>query len=192
MSGMTPQEIVHDRALHLLDFAVLRKEARVAGRVGAPQVEHHQLRLEADCGAGNQGLRVLYAGAVEGVAGGKVVGAVEHHLGLGYQRVERQRIDPFFQPHHIHFGIEPLQGGTRHLDLWRAHRVASVQDLPLQVGEIDLVGIRQRQASDARGGEVQSGRASEPARSDDQRSARTQPLLPLDPDLGKEDVAAVA
>jgi len=64
--------------------------------------------------------------------------------------------------------------------------------LPLQVGQIYLVGIRDDQPADAGGGEVERGGAAEPARADDQRARRPQPLLPLDPDLGKEDMAAVA
>jgi len=45
------REDAHDRALHFLNLAVLREEAGVAGRLGFAQVEHHQLRVEADRGA---------------------------------------------------------------------------------------------------------------------------------------------
>jgi hypothetical protein len=67
-----------------------------------------------------------------------------------------------------------------------------VRDLPLQVGEIDVVMIAQRQAADARSGEVQRDRRAQPARADDQCMRREQPLLPLDADLGEQDVSAVA
>jgi hypothetical protein len=62
----------------------------------------------------------------------------------------------------------------------------------LQVGEVDLVRIGEGQAAEARRREVERGRAAQAAGADDQRGCRTQPLLSLDPDLGKEDVAAVA
>ena len=64
--------------------------------------------------------------------------------------------------------------------------------MSLQVGEIHLVWIGNDQLVYAGGGEVERRRAAEAARADDQRARRPQPLLPLDPDLGKEDVAAVA
>jgi hypothetical protein len=64
--------------------------------------------------------------------------------------------------------------------------------LPLEVREVHLVGIREHEAADAGGGEVKRGRAAQPPGADDQRACRPQPLLTLDPDFGKEDVAAVA
>jgi hypothetical protein len=42
--------------------------------------------------------------------------------------------------------------------------------LPLEVREVDLVGIRQYEAADARGGEVEGGGTAETARADDQRA----------------------
>jgi hypothetical protein len=64
--------------------------------------------------------------------------------------------------------------------------------LPLQVGEIDLVGVGQRQPADSRRGEIEGRRAAEAAGADDQRARRAQPFLPLDADLGEQDVPAVA
>ena len=46
--------------------------------------------------------------------------------------------------------------------------------------------------SDASGREVERSRATEAARADDERARGAQPLLSLDPDFGKEDVAAVS
>jgi hypothetical protein len=62
----------------------------------------------------------------------------------------------------------------------------------LQIGEVDAVWIGERQLAEAACREVERCRAAEAAGADDQRARRPQPLLPLDPDLGKEDVAAVA
>jgi hypothetical protein len=85
-----------------------------------------------------------------------------------------------------------VQRLARFVDFRRAHARRAVQDLPLQVGEVDLVGIGEGQLADAAGGQVERGGAAQPACADDQRGGRAQPLLPLDPDFGKEDVAAVA
>ena len=62
----------------------------------------------------------------------------------------------------------------------------------MQIGEVDAVWIGERQLAEAACREVERRRAAEAADADDQRARRPQPLLPLDPDLGKEDVAAVA
>lgn len=74
----------------------------------------------------------------------------------------------------------------------RPDRIRAVEDLALQVGEVDLVRIGDRQLADAAGGEVERRRASQAARADDQRVRRAQPLLALDPNLIEKDVAAVA
>jgi hypothetical protein len=96
------------------------------------------------------------------------------------------------QRNHGDIGIDRVQGRARGIDLHRAHRVAAVEDLALQVGEIDLVGVGESQAPDARGREVKRRRAAEAARADDYSVCSPQLLLPLDPDLGEQDVAAVA
>jgi len=49
-------------------------------------------------------------------------------------------------------------------DLHRADRIGAVQDLALQVGELDLVGVGDRQPADAGGGEIEGGGAAEAAR----------------------------
>jgi hypothetical protein len=91
-----------------------------------------------------------------------------------------------------HVGIHFLERPARRLDLRRADRPGAVQDLALQVGQVDLVAVGERQPADAGSGEVERRRAAEAARADDQRRGGAQPLLPLDAELGEEDVAAVA
>jgi hypothetical protein len=89
-------------------------------------------------------------------------------------------------------GVDRVQSGARGVDLHGADRFNAVKDLPLQVGEVDLVGIGDGEAADAGGSEVQGGGAAEAAGADDQDVGGAQLLLALDPDLGKEDVPAVA
>jgi hypothetical protein len=90
------------------------------------------------------------------------------------------------------FGIQRGERGRRGIDLGQADRIRPVEDLALQVGEVDLVGVREREAPDAARGEVERGRAAEAARADDERVRRAQALLALDAELGPQDVAAVA
>jgi hypothetical protein len=74
----------------------------------------------------------------------------------------------------------------------RADGIGPVENLALQVGEVDLVGIGQGKFADAAGGEIERRRATQAAGADDERVRRAQPLLALDPYLVEEDVAAVA
>ena len=53
------------------------------------------------------------------------------------------------QRDNLHIRIDGVQRGARGLDLRRADRIAAVEDLALQVGEIDLVGIGEREPADA-------------------------------------------
>jgi hypothetical protein len=112
---------------------------------------------------------MLDAGPVEGVAGGKVVGAVEHDVGLRHKGFDLRGADALVQPDDVHFRIDRKQGGARRGRLPGADRIAAVQDLPLKVGEVDLVGIRQGQAAYARRGKVERRGRAQAAGADDQR-----------------------
>jgi hypothetical protein len=85
-----------------------------------------------------------------------------------------------------------MERSGRLVDLRAPDALRAVEDLALQVGEVDLVRIGEGEPADAARREVQGRRAAEAAGADDQRGCSAQPLLALDPDLGKEDVAAVA
>src|SRR2546425_5430508 len=132
------------------------------------------------------------AGAVHGVARGEVVGAVEHHVAFPHEQVQFGGFDADRDGNDIDVGIDGPQRVARGVGLRRADGVGAVQDLSLQVGEVDRVGVGEAQAADAGGGEVERGGTAEAARADDEHAARAQLLLPLHPDLGEEDMAAVA
>jgi hypothetical protein len=109
---------------------------------------------------------------------------------LGDKR-EIGRCQSFLQGSDLNVGIDGIERRAGGVDLHCADRVAAVQDLALQVGEVDLVGVGERQAPDAGGGQVEGRGAAEAARADNQNVRRAQPLLPLDPDLGEQDMAAI-
>lgn len=64
----------------VVGFAV--EEAGVAGVVGQVGALDGELAVEAHGRAGDEGFFVAHAGAVDGLAGGEVVAAVEHDVGL--------------------------------------------------------------------------------------------------------------
>jgi hypothetical protein len=80
----------------------------------------------------------------------------------------------------------------RRRHLLRADGIRAVEDLPLQVGEVNLVRIGKSELADAAGGKVERGGATQAAGADDERVRGAQPLLTLDPYLIEKDVAAVA
>ena len=78
----------------------------VARRVVAGEIVDADLTVEADGGARDQRFAVLHAGAVDGVAGGEVVAAVEDDVGGGDARVELGAGQPALQRHHFDRGIQ--------------------------------------------------------------------------------------
>ena len=130
-----------------------------------------------------------YASPVDGVARGEVVGAIQDHVGAFD---DGEIFQPLVNRNDGDVGVQRVQRRARGIDLHGAHGLAAVQDLALQVGEVDLVGIDEGEAPDAGSGEVKRGRAAQAARTDDQDMRRPQPLLPFDPDFREKDVAAVA
>jgi hypothetical protein len=102
------------------------------------------------------------------------------------------RFQFFLQRKGLHVRIQRGQGSLRGRHFGRTDGIGAIEDLALQVGEVDLVGIGDRQFADAARRKVERGRAPQAAGADDQRVRRAQPLLALDPDLIEEDVAAVA
>jgi hypothetical protein len=66
-----------------------------------------------------------------------------------------------------------------------------VGDLALQVGEVYLVVIHQRDAPDAGAAQVQRHGGAQPARADHQRMGAQQTLLAFDADVVEQDVPRI-
>jgi hypothetical protein len=126
------------------------------------------------------------------VTRGEVVRAVENDIVFRDQLFDLIAFDARRDLDNFNFRVDGVESRACRFDFPHADRVGAIEDLPLQVGEIDLVGVGQRQPADARRGEIEGRRAAEAAGADDQRGCRAQPFLPLDADLGEQDVPAVA
>jgi hypothetical protein len=92
----------------------------------------------------------------------------------------------------FHLRIQGGKRGARGFDFWRADGIRAVENLPLEVGEVDLVRIGDGQLADAARGEVERRGTTEAAGADDERMRGAQPLLALDANFIEQDVAAVA
>ena len=187
------REHAHRRAALLLGLGVLGEQAVVAGRLGAAQVEHRDLPVEADARARDQRLARRHARAVERVARGEVVGAVEHHVGVAHERGEALGPGALLERLDADLGIDRRAASRRPRRPWacRSTRCA-MHDLALQVGEVDAVAVADGDAAHAARGEVEQRRGAEAARADHERVGGEEALLRFLAELVQQQVAAVA
>jgi len=164
----------------------------VARRVVAAQIIDTDLTVETDRGTGNQRLLVMHAGAVDGVAGGEIVGAVEHDIDRRDQRVERFARQPLLQRDDLDLGIDGVQRLPAGLRLGHADAGLGMENLPLQIGEIDGVVIDQSHLADPGRSQVECRRRPQAASPDHQRMAGQNARLAFDAERIEEDMAAVA
>src|SRR5690606_28350475 len=186
------REHAHRRAGDGVDCLVGGEHAVIAGAVGIAQVEHRDLPVEADRRAAHQRGAVPYAGAIDRVTGGEVVGAVEDDLAAPGPGIELLVVEPGVQRDDLDAVVDAVHGDLGRARLGPADPLDAVGDLALQVGRVDVVAVRDDDAADARGGQVERGRRAQPAGAHDQDGGIEQALLRLDADLVEQDVPAVA
>src|SRR5262249_324999 len=100
--------------------------------------------------------------------------------------------DPAFDRLDLDQWIDRRQPTARRRDLRRADVSRRIEDLPLQIGEIDAIGIGEDQGADAGRREKLGNGCTQTADADDERPRRGETLLRLDAELGEQDVPAVA
>jgi hypothetical protein len=126
------------------------------------------------------------------VARREVVAAIEHDVGVVDQSRELSITDARCHTLDAHFGIDRSKppGGGIH---FRATDVGGrIKNLPLEVGEVDMVGVAQRQRADAGRGEEMRGGIAESADADHERACRGELFLRIGTELRQQDMAAVA
>jgi hypothetical protein len=96
----------HHRTAYFLDILAFREQAVVARGIVATQVVNADLAIETDGGAGNQRFFVMDAGAVDGVARRKIIGAVQHDVGSRHQLVEGWAGQALLQWDNVDLGID--------------------------------------------------------------------------------------
>src|SRR6185312_9243149 len=114
----------------------------------------------------------------------QVVGLEQLHSVVGLQ--------PDLVQANVDQRVDLLDGVARAFGLRPADIGLSVDDLALQIGFIDDVELDDSDGPDSRGGQVQQRRRAEPARADDQHARVLQPLLTVEPEVGDDQVAAIA
>jgi len=121
----------------------------IAGRIVAAQVVDANLAIETNRCARDQRFVMMDAGPIDCMPGGEVVGAVEHQVSTGDERVERLAGKPLLQRHDLDFRVGRAQCLLAGFCLGHADAVLGMENLPLQVGEINGVVINQGDFADA-------------------------------------------
>jgi len=132
------------------------------------------------------------AGGIDGVAGGEIVGAVQHHVGVADQFCEPGCIGFFTEGVDLDMGVELFQCESGRIDLVHAYALFGMQNLALQIGQIDLVMIHQGDAANTCRGQIKRSGGAKSAGTDDQRSGSEQPALPFYAYLVEQDMARIA
>jgi hypothetical protein len=154
--------------------------------------EYRHLAVEADRGTRYQGLREFDTGAVDRMARGEVVAAVEHDVGLRDFLIQTRSGQSLGERDDPAFGVDVAQRALAGCGLFHADRIGAMQDLALQVGQVHRVAIGQHQGADPGRGQIEGRRRTQTAGADHQRSRIDDVLLAFDADLRQQDVAAVA
>src|SRR6516164_11377669 len=90
-----------------------------------------------------------------------------------------------------HTWIDRSQGFSRALDLERANALGRMDDLALQIGQVDPIGIGDPDRPDTRRCEIEQHRRAETAGPDDEDARLEQAQLTLLADLVEDQVARV-
>ena len=168
----------------------LRKETSIARPAG--RSEHRDLAVEPEDAAVHVWLSQQDRRVVHQVSGREVIAPVEGKI-VAAQDLERVfRGEPDRVGHDLNIGIQVPQPFLRGFSLGAPEASGSVEDLALQVGELDQVGVHDPQGSNARGRQVEGGRRAEAAGADDEYPGATKPLLSRDADFRQGEVSGVA
>jgi len=176
----------------LVGFFAFPVQAAVAGAVAAFRDENRELAFQADRRAGYQRRAVLYAGGIDGEAGGEIVAGVEYQVSLFDLLFQPVGIEAGVQRRHADIRVQFTQGVTRGFNLGPAEVAFPVQDLALQVGQFHRVVVGNDNMPDAGAGQVHGGRGTQAAGTDDQDTRVEQRLLSGGIDLRQQYLAAVA
>lgn len=167
----------------------LGEEAAVGG--AAAEIEDAGLAFEALDRAVDEWAVGEHAGVVDEIARGKIVGAVEDDVvrgdegeGVGAREAGDDGRDGEKR-------IEREQAAGGGGGFGQAGVGGGVEDLPLEVGDVDGVGVDDGDAADAGGGEVEEGGAAESAGANDEYGAALQRGLRLGAEAGEREVALV-
>ncbi len=92
----------------------------------------------------------------------------------------------------LHAGVDRGERVPGAVDLQRTDTIGRMHDLPLQIGQVDPVGIGDAKGPDPGGGEIEQQRRAEAAGADDEDARGQQPDLPLLADFIEDQMPGIA
>ena len=161
-------------------------------RPSVARPEHRRLAVEAVDRAPHVGDAQEVRRVVDQVAGREVVGAVDDEVVALEDPEDVVVVEPLRVHHDLDQRVDLGDRLLRRLRLRPADVGLAVDDLALQVRLVDLVELDDADRPDACRGEVHQRRAAEAAGTDHQHLGVLEPLLPGHPDVGDDQVPAVA
>ncbi len=154
--------------MRFLKLRRLGEHTGIAGRQRLAWVINGHLPVKADGGARYQRLAVFDGCAIDGVARGEVVAAVQHDVGLLHQRFQQRIVCPRGDRGDLDIRVEVGDGLPDRLCLEFAHTGQLVGNLPLQVGGINPVIVNNGQPGDACTAQVKGHRRTKTAGTHDE------------------------
>ncbi len=168
----------------------LGEEAAVGGATA--EVEDARLTLEALNRSVNERATGEHAGVVDEVTRGKIVGAVEDDVVSGDECEGIIMSETGDDRRDLDQWIQSAQTGSGGFGFRNSSVGSRVENLSLEVGNIDDVGVDDSDATDAGSGEIKERGAAETTRTDDEDGAAFQFFLRLGAEAGERKVALVA
>ena len=111
---------------------------------------------------------------------GEVVGGIDHQIVRFDEAGDVARVDELVVGINRHIRVERADGCGRGFHFGRSDTCGGMDDLTLQIAHIHHIAVHQSDMADAGRRQIQGGRRTKPARSDDEHAGGQQPLLPFD------------
>ena len=150
------------------------------------------MAVKADDPRVTEGLARQHAGVVDEKFGRKIVRPVKDEI-IGFNQIhDILCVDKQVMRDHLHVRIQRRHGLLCGVYLRLAYICVAVQDLPLEIGEIHLIRVRDADGSHTGRCQIHGSGRSEPAGPNDEDLRVQQLLLPSEPDFFQNDMPGVA
>ena len=132
-----------------------------------------------------------HAGVIDEEFCGEVVGGIDHQIVRFDEAGDVARVDELVVGINRHIRVERADGCGRGFHFGRSDTCSGMDDLALQIAHIHHIAVHQSDMADAGRRQIQGGRRTKTARSDDEHAGGQQPLLPFDPHTLQNQMARV-
>ena len=171
---------------------ICRRRRGVQASVARPLVVariDRDLALESENAAIHDGLFQEHARVVDQISRWEIVASIDDNVVFRKNVHDVVGREVVRVRHHLATGVDLFEGLVRRDGFETAQVGRAVQDLALQVGDVDHVGIDNAERPNARRGQIQARRATQSAGADEQHTRVEQFALSAFPHFGNEQMA---